>query len=134
MLGLLVGLFHQSGDEIFDHFLDLLEWICCNLCGNCRQDAAVELLCTGAQVLSDACLRLCAQISPELSKSFARLKHSRQVLVGIACDCTTRDDLNCLLDGNDLISPQLLPGFEVRSFLFACCGEICQILDISITS
>merc|ERR1719329_1214672 len=57
-----------------------------------------------------------------------------QVLVSVACDGTTSNDLNGLLNCLDLLSTQLLAVIEIRCFLRASGCEVFKVFHISIAS
>merc|ERR1719199_671051 len=141
VLGLFVGFFHKTDNQVLDQLLHLLEWVSTgrllSLGGDLGQDTRVGLLGLTLQVggnFGDTLVLVTKLDGGSDLDQRSLLDEGRQVLVSGTRDGTGAQDLDGLLQSDDLISTQLLSVLEVRSLLLASGGQISQVLGVVVTS
>jgi len=93
--------------------------------------ADVKSLTKPLQICCDTLLIDRCGLSTQLCQSWL-LQESWQMLVCIATDRTTGNDLNGLLNRFNLLCAKLLTGLKVRSLLFTRGSEVIKILLVCI--
>mmetsp|Transcript_74707 Transcript_74707/g.169216 ORF Transcript_74707/g.169216 Transcript_74707/m.169216 type:complete len:294 (-) Transcript_74707:59-940(-) len=103
VLGLFVGLLHQTDQKILDHLPHLDERVISHARRKGSKHAARQLVRPGLQEEGSLLLLWAADLGTQAGKDRASLQQLRQVLLGCSGNSAARDDLDGLLDRLELL-------------------------------
>merc|ERR550537_1349590 len=126
VLSLLIRLLHELDDHILDHLLHLDEGVRSRVLSQKRQHLRVELISLRRKELRN--LALVLRHGRRAEREGRPLDERRKVLVRRSRNGLAGDDLDRLLDGLELLRPQLLALLEVRALLLAPGNGVVQVL------